>query len=56
MLQTIPGLGPDKAGAILAHFGDFQRIVSADIDAYKQISGIGQVTATRILWALGIRP
>ncbi len=52
MLQAIPGLGPDKAGAVLAHFGNFQRIASADLDALMQIPGIGKVTATRILWAL----
>lgn len=56
MLQAVPGLGPDKAGALLAHFGDFRRITSADLDALMQIPGIGQVLATRILWALGIRP
>ena len=52
MLQAIPGLGPDKAGALLAHFGDFQRIISADLDALIQIPGIGPLTATKILWAL----
>ncbi len=56
MLQSIPGLGPDKADAILAHFGDFQEITSADLNALIQISGIGPVTATRVLWALGIQP
>jgi len=56
MLQAIPGLGPDKADAILTHFGNFQRIASADLNALIQISGIGPVTATRILWALGIQP
>ncbi len=52
MLQAIPGLRPDKAGALLAHFGDFQRIISADLDALMQIPGIGPLTATKILWAL----
>ena len=56
MLQAIPGLGPDKAGAVLTHFGNFQKIASADLDALKQVPGIGEVTAARILWALGKQP
>ena len=56
MVQAIPGLGPDKAGALLSHFGDIPSVASADLDDLMVVPGIGDTTARRILWALGVQP
>ena len=56
MLQAIPGLGPDKADALLNHFGNIQTVISAHHDHLMRVPGIGETTAEKILDALGHAP
>jgi DNA excision repair protein ERCC-4 len=49
VLQSLPGIGPDRARRLLEHFGSVRSCMAADEDALASIPGIGQVTARKII-------
>ena len=51
-LDSIPGLGPAKAKALLKRFGSVRRISAASTDELSEVSGIGPVLAATIHAAL----
>lgn len=48
LLQGLPGVGPDRAGRLLEHFGTIERVMTATADELCAASGIGEKTAHRI--------
>ncbi|MEC8405640.1 MAG: excinuclease ABC subunit UvrC, partial [Actinomycetota bacterium] len=51
-LDDIPGLGPKKAAALLAHFGSVRSIRAASTDELQKVPGIGPTVATTVHEAL----
>lgn len=49
LLQTLPGVGPDRATRLLEHFGSVRACLNADVDTLASIEGIGPATAKGIL-------
>lgn len=49
ILQSLPGVGPDRAKRLLAHFGSVRACFSADSEELAAIPGIGPVTAQSIV-------
>ncbi len=45
ILDTVPGLGPAKQKALLAHFGSLKKIRAATLEDLEQAKGIGPVLA-----------
>lgn len=56
MASCLPGIGYDKALAIEAQFGCFERLFTASIKELKQVDGIGTLLATRIYNTLHSSP
>lgn len=54
-LDDIPGVGPAKRKALLAHFGSIKRVREASIDDLAALPGINRDLADRILAALASR-
>jgi excinuclease ABC subunit C len=48
ILDDIPGLGPVKKKAVLAHFGSLKKVAAASIDELSMVPGIGPVQAEQI--------
>jgi len=48
VLDTIPGLGPIKRGALLAHFGSIKRIREATAEELAEVEGIARHLAEHI--------
>jgi excinuclease ABC subunit C len=48
LLDYIPGLGPVKKKAVLAHFGSLKKVAAASIDELSMVPGIGPVQAEQI--------
>jgi excinuclease ABC subunit C len=48
ILDTFPGLGKARRGALLDHFGSIDRLKNAAIDQLKEVPGIGLKTATEL--------
>jgi excinuclease ABC subunit C len=48
VLDTIPGLGPARRGALLARFGSAARIAAADPATLTEVNGIGPTLAATI--------
>lgn len=51
-LTLVPGLGPIRIGALLAHFGTARRAIDASPSELAQVRGIGDVVARRAAEAL----
>lgn len=49
-LDDIPGIGPTKRRALLAHLGSFQRVKAASPQVLAEVPGIGP-KAARVIWA-----
>lgn len=49
VVSSIAEVGPVTAQSLLEHFGSVKRVMNATSDEMKQVSGIGQVTADRIV-------
>ena len=47
-LDDIPGLGPVKKKALLAHFGSLKKISQATQEQLQEVAGIGPSQATEI--------
>ncbi len=52
ILQGIPGIGPERAKALLEHFESVQAIFSASSEEISAVSGINKKTADAICWAV----
>jgi len=52
-LDGIPGLGPARVKALLAHFGSVARLREASAEEIALVPGIGPKTAEAIMTALG---
>jgi excinuclease ABC subunit C len=48
-LDGVPGLGPTRRAALLAHFGSVARLRRADVDAVAEVPGIGRSTAQTVV-------
>ncbi len=47
-LETVPGIGPAKARALLSHFGTLTAVRAADTDSLRSVKGISLADAERI--------
>lgn len=52
VLQGLPGVGPERAARLLERFGSVRAVLTADKEALASVSGIGERTAGRIVWAV----
>jgi len=52
-LDEIPGIGPARKAALLAHFGSVYRLARADAEAIAAVPGIGAERAAAIRRSLG---
>lgn len=52
ILQSLPGIGADRAAHLLAHFGSIEGVLAADARALANVPGIGQQTAAKIRWSI----
>jgi DNA excision repair protein ERCC-4 len=49
VLQSLPGIGPDRAKRLLEHFGSVRACLTADAESLATIPGIGPTTAQKII-------
>lgn len=54
-LDTVPGLGPARAKALIAHFGSVRRVAEATIEELTAVAGIGPRVAAAVHAALADR-
>lgn len=52
ILQSLPGVGPDRAKQLLEHFGSVRACLTADPEELASVQGIGPVTAQKIVEAV----
>jgi excinuclease ABC subunit C len=48
VLDELPGLGPIKKKAVLAHFGSLKKVAAATVAELAEVPGIGPVQAEQI--------
>ena len=48
VLDEIPGLGPVKKKAVLAHFGSLKKVAAATVLELAEVPGIGPIQAEQI--------
>jgi excinuclease ABC subunit C len=48
VLDEIPGLGPVKKKAVLAHFGSLKKVAAATVVELAEVPGIGPIQAEQI--------
>jgi DNA excision repair protein ERCC-4 len=53
LLQSLPGMGPDRARGLLEHFGGVRACLLATVDQMIDVPGIGPKTAEAICEVLG---
>jgi DNA excision repair protein ERCC-4 len=53
VLQGLPGIGPGRAAALLAHFGTVRQVLAASAEELCGVDGINRVTAEKMEWVLG---
>ncbi len=51
-LDAIPGLGPERRRSLIRHFGSVAALRDADVEALKEVPGIGPALAATIFDAL----
>ena len=51
-LDDVPGLGPGRRSALLAHFGSLAKVRRADVGEVAAVPGIGPATARAVVEAL----
>jgi DNA excision repair protein ERCC-4 len=59
VLQSLPGIGPKRAAALLDRFGSVRAVVNASSDELATVSGMGPGLIQTVQWAIGegdIRP
>ncbi len=52
LLQGLPGIGPQRARALLGKFGSIEKILQADAKELHDVPGIGYQTVENIQWIL----
>jgi len=52
VLQGLPGVGVERAEKMLDRFGSVQGVTVASATELAAVDGIGEITATKIRWAL----
>ena len=52
VLDGVPGLGPARQAALLAHFGSVKRLRAASVEEITAVPGMGERTANAVLDAL----
>ena len=52
ILQSLPGIGSERAVALLDRFGSVEAALTAQAEELRQTEGIGEKTAARLRWAL----
>ncbi|MDY6824917.1 MAG: ERCC4 domain-containing protein [Thermodesulfobacteriota bacterium] len=52
ILQGLPGIGPQKARALLDKFGSIERIMTANEKELQSVEGIGRQMAEKIRWTV----
>ncbi len=55
VVASLPGIGLKNARVLLSHFGSITALVSANLEAFTEIPGIGEKTA-RGIWEILHRP
>jgi DNA excision repair protein ERCC-4 len=50
ILQGLPGVGPERAGRLLARFGSVEAAISASSSELQTVDGIGKSVAEKIKW------
>jgi DNA excision repair protein ERCC-4 len=53
LLQSLPGIGPDRARTLLEHFGDVRSCLLSSLDQLLEVPGIGQKTAEAMQEVIG---
>jgi len=48
VLDDVPGLGPVKKKAVLAHFGSLKKVAAASVSELSEVQGIGPIQAEQI--------
>lgn len=48
VLESLPGVGPKLAVALLEHLGSIEQVLLAEQEALCQVPGVGQITARNI--------
>ncbi len=48
VLDDVPGLGPVKKKAVLAHFGSLKKVAAASVEELAEVPGIGPIQAEQI--------
>jgi excinuclease ABC subunit C len=48
VLDDVPGLGPVKKKAVLAHFGSLKKVAAASVTELSEVPGIGPIQAEQI--------
>ena len=52
ILQGLPGIGPERARRLLAHFNSVEAVITARAEDLSSVSGIGTQLAERIRWTV----
>jgi ERCC4-type nuclease len=48
VVEGLPGVGPERAEALLRKFGTLSALFSASAEELEQVEGIGEKTARRL--------
>ena len=56
LLQSLPGIGPDRAVRLLDHFASVEKVVGATTEELECVEGIGPKTAQAIRQLLSEKP
>ena len=52
ILQGLPGIGPERARRLLAHFSSVEAVMTAHADAVCAVPGIGKGVAEKLRWSV----
>ena len=52
ILQSLPGIGAERAQALLQSFGSVEKVLTATEAELSEVDGIGSKTATKMRWVL----
>ena len=47
-VQSMPGIGPELAQKLLAHFNTIEKIIVADVKSLQKVEGIGKIKAVKL--------
>lgn len=52
ILQSLPGIGPQRAARLIQRFGSIHAALAADAHSLADVEGIGAKTARKLRWAV----